>query len=343
MKIRKTHYEEARDFLKSHCSSLFPEEILSLGPNPNYDDFYIAFLKSEGISVGSPEIVNTVNVLYHMYHLNKTGEKIYYLTSDLTARLASTSINVDSHFLKCPFSEIYVQIEPGLFYINDYDMKKVSVDGFYINYRESGNSKIFRIMASSLLKPTSQIPFNDTHCYFKIEIEPGSIKSQIKNFCKYNLDPYKKYDSLKKFIPHDNIDYIEEFAFFVFNTLLYITSYKGDLIIKEPPDVGKRLKEIKSNKALKKFEKRISKTSLQRIIILGSSIKDKDNSFNSIQRANGIGTWKLKNKVRVSGYWRTQKYGSLKDNTQHTKIIWIDDYEKGPEFADVINSKYIVK
>lgn len=337
MLIKKTHYEIALNFLKSAYSEGFPPEILALGKDSTYQEFGL-IIQNLYPYMNSYETLNIVNVLFHLYNLRQNGEKIYYITPDLSVRLAQTALNIDSYFLKCPFREIYVQIEPGLFHINDTDGKKISVNGFYINFRENNEDKFIRIMASSLLKPTPELPFNDTNFYFRLELGPGKIRQQIKEYIKTNIESDKR---LEKHDIYKNVEYFEEFAFFVFNVLLYITSQNSNQIMQEPQDFKEKGKELKSRKKKLKLARRIEKETLKRVIIIGGSTKNKN--INEIQKSGGIGAWKLKNKIHVSGYWRTQWYGSKKNNSQYSKLIWVDDYEKGPEFADMIKSKYLVK
>ena len=339
--IKKTHYEVALDFLRKQYSEGFPEEILALGKDPTYNEFG-QILSSLYTYMNEYELLNAVNVMFHLYHMRYHGEKIYYVTPDLSIKLAQTSLSVDSYFLKCPFREIHVQIEPGLFHINDVDGRKVSINGFYVNFREEeGDKKFVRIMASSLLKPTPKYKFNDSNFYFRLELGPGKIRPQVKKYIKENIEASDKSDILKKFDLYKNIDHFEEFAFFIFNALLYITSQNSNQIVQEPQDFKKREKEVKTKKGRLKLAKKIGRETLQRVIIIGDSTED--NKINEVKKWGGVGAWKLKNRVHVSGYWRTQWYGSKKDNSQHSKIIWVNDYEKGPEFAELIKSKYFVK
>lgn len=338
--FNKTHYESAWRYLDARCPGVFTPEIRSSGPDPTYDEFFTKIIDS-AFNLDNVNIVSYTNILFHLYHMKQSCEKIYYVTPELSARLAQTSLNIDSYFLKSPFREIYVAIDPGLFSINDISGIRVPVQGFYIYLRDFGDYKQIRVMACSLLKPTPAIPFNDTSFYFHVEINPGKLQSQLRYYMKTKIEP--ELEELANYDAANNIDYLEEFTAYAFNVLLYITSKRPHLTNYEPINYRERLKNITSSSKRRKLEKRAKKANTHRIIVIGDGIQDKNNDMEQIRKAGGVGLWKLKNKIRVAGYWRTQWYGSDKDGTRHNKQIFIDDYEKGPEFAETISSKYLVK
>jgi len=340
--FNKTHYESAWRYLDALRPGIFTPEMFRSGQDPSYENFS-AYAMDSIITLEEPSLIaNYLNIFFHIYHMKKSCEKIYYVTPELSARLAQTSINVDSYFLKSPFREIYVQIDPGLFYINDIGGLNVPVHGFYVYLRDFGEYKQIRIMACSLLKPTPEIPFNDANFYFHVEINPaGKLQSQLKKHIETKVEPELK--NLKRYDLANNIDYLEDFTAFAFNVLLYITSKRPNITNLEPANYSEKLKNIKSASKRRKIEKRAEKASTHRIIVIGEDIQDKNNDMEKIREAGGIGLWKLKNKVRVSGHWRTQWYGSEKDNTRRADQIFVDDYTKGPEFSDMVSSKFIVK
>lgn len=338
--FNKTHYEYSYEFLNKAGGFKF-FATLNLDPDSSYADFVVECLKHFSVEDNESQWVNFLNIFFHLYHMKQSGEKIYYITPNLSARLAQTSINIDSYFLKSPFREIFVQIDPGLFFINDVDSSKVPVEGFYIYFRDFGTYKQLRIIACSLLKPVPGIPFNDSIFYFHIEFSPGKLKDQLKKYIETEIK--SKKDKLERFDIYKNIDYMEEFISFVLNVLLYITSKNTDLTSIIPIDYAQRTKSLKSASKIRKLEQRAQKSTTHKIIVIGAGIQDKNNDIEKIQKAGGVGIWKLNHKIRVSGHWRIQWYGSEKDNTQHAESIWIDDYNKGPEFSELISPKFVVK
>ena len=144
--FNKTHYECANQYLKQSQPTVFTSEMRECGEDPSYEDFCLKAMESISYLNDPAIITNYLNIFFHMYHMKKSSEKIYYVTPELSARLAQTSINVDSYFLKSPFREIFVQIDPGLFYINDIDGKNVPVTGFYVWLRDFEDYKQIRVM-----------------------------------------------------------------------------------------------------------------------------------------------------------------------------------------------------
>jgi len=341
--FNKTHYESAWRYFASlrPGQDIFTPEMRSCGDDPTYDEFCRKVADSI-IHLGTAaQIANYLNIFFHIYHMKQSQEKIYYVTPELSARLAQTSINVDSYFLKSPFREIYVQIDPGLFSIKDISGEKVPVHGFYVHLRDFGEYKKLRVMACSMMRPTDEIPFNDANFYFQVEIRGGKLRDEVQKFIKNKIKPELK--GLKAYDLANNIDHLEEFTTFAFNVLLYITSKRPILSNLEPINYSGKLANLKSPSKINKLKKRIAKANTHRIIVIGDGVQDKNNDIEKIRQAGGIGLWKLNNKVRVSGHWRTQWYGSDKNGTRYADQIFVDDYTKGPEFSDVVSSKYVVK
>jgi hypothetical protein len=337
--LPKNHYEATWGYLDSVMPSVFTPSMKMTGVDPTYSDFYQTVVPPEAYN--DPKYTSFVNVYYHLYHMKQAGDKIYYVTPNLAARLAQTTVNVDSYFIRSPFRELFVQIDPGLFFIKDADGSEHPVQGFYVYLRDFETYKQLRIMACALLKPTKEIAYNDVTFYFKIEITEGKVKEQITKYIQDRL--IDQADEIKRFEGYRNVMYLEDFMNFVLNVLLYITSKSPDFSTYVPEDLSKKLDGIKSAAKKRKLEQRIQRAGTHKIIIVGSSIQDPDDIINDIQKAGGVGAWKLQNRVRVSGHWRAQWYGNEKEGTRRAETIWISDYEKGPEFAEMVKSQYVVK
>ena len=105
----KTHYEAAYDYLDSLRPGAFSPEMLRTGDDPTYEQFYASnyapnkdFMERQN----DANIANYMNIMFHIYHMKKNHDKIYYVTPELSAKLAQTSINVDSYFLKSPLLKV---------------------------------------------------------------------------------------------------------------------------------------------------------------------------------------------------------------------------------------------
>lgn len=344
----KSHYERASLFLSSITDiDYYLDEIYKeFGDNPSFADFATkisesGFLdKRSGSAVfvkcDEANIAFLVNIFFHIFMMRRSHEKIYHVTPQLAVKLAQTELNVDSHFIRSPFREIYIQIDPGLFTVTD-EQGVYPVRGFYVYLNENKDTGIkeVRIMASALLPSSDEIPFNDSLFYYKFYFDKGKIKEQIKESIKKNIS---NTADLEKFGGSRNVDHIEEFTYFVFNTLLYITSKDPDIREQLPIDFKAKLAAKKSTSKIKKLNKMADRTTSYPIIIVGDNIKDEMNHVNEIRVAGGVGNWKLTKRVYVSGHWKTQWYGSA-DNKEN-RVIFIEPYYKGPELADVIHQKY---
>jgi len=325
--LPKTHYEISLERLVN-LKEVFPQSILEM-TDPTYPEFASAL---------SNRSAHVTNVLFHFFHMKQCGEKIYYISPGLSSRLAQTSVDVDSYFLKSPFREIYVQIEPGLFFIRKEGDIRVPVTGFYIYLREIEGKKQVRVVAAHMGKiEDGKVP-DESVFYFKIVLEPGKIQQQIKQHIEENVK--NDLASLEKYGGLRNVEYLEEFFNFVFNILLYITSKNPDLSEYDPLDYMKKLQGLKSAAKIRKVEQKALKRTTRSIIVVGANVHGQ---IEEIQKSGGIGAWKLSKQVKVSGYWRIQWYGSEKNNSKYAETIWIDDYTKGPEFSDMVHSKYVVK
>jgi hypothetical protein len=176
--LPKTHYEESWAALDTVQPGVFSLQMLAL-QDPTYHEF------ASALSSRSTHMTNT---LFHLFHMKQRGDKIFYVTPGLSSRLAQTSIDIDSYFLKSPYREIFVQIEPGLFFIRDGN-EKVPVTGFYVYLRDLEDRKQIRIMAASLRHPTPERPLNESVFYFRLEFLPGKIHDQLTRYMEDQKGP----------------------------------------------------------------------------------------------------------------------------------------------------------
>jgi len=331
--LAKSHYEYFSEYLKNTKVT----EILQksgLDSDPTYEEFFRT-LYPTGLpdEVRAPAVYEA-NILFHAYHMRSSGERLYYITENLASRLANTSINVDTYFLKSPFREIFVQIDPGLFSVIDLDGTKNPVVGFYVYLREISGVKQLRIIACAILKPTPDIPFNDSVFYYRLNLGPGKIHDEVDNYFKNQIQFNR--DDLERYKGKMNVDYLQDFTSFVINVLLYLTSKNPDIIKQLPVYYNRMLENIKNPVKRRKLVKRMDKAPKLPIFVAGSSIKD-DRNTQAISRYGSVGKWKLSHQQKVSGHWREQWYGSAKDSTRHQEVIWIEDYIRGPDAGDVIS------
>ena len=98
---------------------------------------------------------------------------------------------------------------------------------------------------------------------------------------------------------------------------------------------------MKNKGKIRKLLSRQGKTTALPVILVGPKAIS-PHSVEEIRKSKSIWKWKLDKKIYVSGHWRSQWYGSDKEGTRRRDLIFIQPYEKGPEFAEMINRKYQV-
>lgn len=331
--LAKSHYELFKDYL-SRTDVIRILKNSSLSSDPTYEEFFRTLYPTGLSDDVQAQAVYEANILFHAYHMQTSGEKLYYITKNLAARLANTSINVDTYFLKSPFREIFVQIDPGLFSVIDLDGSKNPVVGFYVYLREMAGIKQLRIIACAILKPTGDIPFNDSVFYYRLNLGPGKINEQVDTYFQENIQVNK--EDLEKYKGKMNVEYLSDFTSFVINVLLYLTSKNPDIVKQLPIDYDRVISNIKSSAKRRKLENRVKRVNRLPVFIAGSTLTD-DRNTQSIDKYGSVGKWKLCHQQKVSGYWREQWYGSAKDGSRHTEVIWIEDYVRGPDVGEALS------
>jgi len=339
MILPKTHYELSSEVLRTRLGlDHFMDEIVAVhGNDPSYDDVY-ASIDPQGVnSELRPErILYIAHVFHHFIHMKLAGEQIYFLMPELAARLAQTEANIDATFLKSPYREIYVQIPQNFFHIRDFDGSLHSIQGFYVYLKEDENGyKLLRIMAAALVPPAPGLPFNDSIFYFRYKFGPGKIQDQID---KQYAEQCKREEELQRYGASRNVEYCDVFAAFVCNVLLYLTSREPDTTVQNPAVP----RDLKSARKLQKQAKRLAKESALRVIIVGAKYKESQR-VKDIHTAGSVGKWKLQQKSLVPGHWRGQWYVSDKEGTRRREVIWIENYERGPDMAEAVSKPHVVR
>lgn len=345
-RIPKSHYELVKGYfntLQPRYLETIREDVESItGPDPTYTQFVTTQMNTSEIPLDMQrDAALHCNVHYHLVQTLIHGERHYYIEKPLAIMLSQTEPNAEGLLLRSPHTEIFVQIPTGLFRITDTTGDPVPVCGFYVHCRDRDTIQELRIMAVSLLPATDKIPFNDSNFYIQLSIGPGNIGDQIREYIK-NCSKNRE-EELKLFGGAANIEHAEEFLLFVSNVLLYITSRDPDLLSITPTDLWTRQASLKSVRKLRKLERKASRETSYTTIVAGSRLLPIPKETLELEQAGSIGAWKLTKKVRVSGHWRAQWYGSEKESTRRQENLWIKPYDKGPDMAELMNKKYVVK
>lgn len=348
--LPKTHYELIREFLnENNYFGVADFEVLmralekECGCSPTFEQFVTTTTVQTftHLAYSESEAATFANVFYHAFWLYQNHEKIYYVAPQLAAKLADTKLNVDTFFLKAPFKEIYIQIDPGLFQIND-GVRDHPVRGFYVNLVERDGIKHVRILVAAIKSGAKKLEYgyDDALFYFRLQLDGGNVDKVLDEYVEQETEKHK--EDLRRFGGDRNVMQIKDLFKFVFNVLLYITSRELDIVDQMPPDYAKEIQAKKNPAKKKKLLQRMNKFGSIPIIVIGSRIPKLISSPEEIRAAGGLGKWKLLKKVHVAGYWRKQWYGSKESDDRRAELIYIDDYVKGPELAEMVKSVHRV-
>lgn len=343
----KTHFEKVLDHINNDLGmstdGIYSDILRSCGADPDYETLAQKMMTQDTIPIFNRDIHSSalfLNVFFHLYHMHMSHNRVYYITPELSLKLSNTELNIDTHFLKSPFRELYLQIEPGLFYITDKDGDH-TVSGIYVHLRDRNDGqKELRVMAAAFLKETSKIPFNDSLFYFKILMGPGKIKDEMSKYMENEIKGHET--ELSRSGGLTNVGHIEELFNFVINVLLYITSKDPDIRKQLPYDFQADMGRKKSKNKLKKIMKRASSSTSLPIMIVGSKFMDQ-HYVTEARECGGVRNWRLQKKVLVSGHWRTQWYGSESRDDRRSEVIFIEPYVKGPDMTDIVHKPYLIK
>lgn len=344
--IPKNHFEFTTEYLTNNVNDfkVLVNKIEKIcGKYPSFLEFSEKIQNFDELpvkSVSVSEKMLQVNVLFHLYSLHQTGQHFFYVTPQLAIELAKTELNVNTDTLLSPFSEIFVQIDPGLFTIHDHRGEH-AVTGFYVYHKtyDFGVNEL-RIMATSM-KELGNGLIDDVNFYYKLILKPGKLKKVLNDYLKEGRDPEKEKE-IKKFGGTPNFPHIEEFTFFLVNLMLYLTSKDPDILVQLPVNFDAELKNVKNSAKKRKIEKKREKSTHNSIMVVGSHLIENQKEINEVRNSGGIGGWKLNYRVKVSAHWKTQWYGSEKNGTRRSETIRVQEYEKGPDAAEVFSKKRIV-
>lgn len=290
--------------------------------------------------------------IYMPYLFYKCGKKIFRPTPELVHMLIDTTLkDVDTFFVQSPFKCIFIAIPKEVklmnpfnipidgLYIAVYNKEDIRYEGFsekYQEYKNYENSKNVVICAVSDLVLHPEDP-RETMYYWNMALKEGDLFEQVNTILNFYDLEYKK-NTKEGCDERYNRTFLENILSFSINTLLYINSKDTTSFKIERPKKA-NIENLKNKSKIKKAEKRtqIPYYPIGENIVIDHSYKnvialyDKDKA--QPQRTL-IGQWV------VRGHWRNQAHGK---EFKERKLIWIQPYIKGEEFAEVIEKSYVVK
>jgi len=289
--------------------------------------------------------------VYLPYMFYKSGKKIFRPTKDLVHMLVDTELkNLDAFFVQSPFKCIFIAIPKEVKLMNPFN---IPIDGLYIaifqkneihyegfseefqkykNYEHSKNIVICAI-SDMIISPSDP---RETMYYWNIALHEGDLFEQINKVLERYDAEYQKQEYQGCNRDYDRT-FLENILSFSINTLLYINS-------KNPSEFGlthvkkANIQNLKNKAKIRKAQKKtqIPYYTLGQNITIDHSYQDVIKLYEkeSSHHRKLVGKWV------VRGHWRNQAHG--KEFSQR-KIIWIQPFVKGNEFAETIEKEYMVK
>lgn len=283
---------------------------------------------------GSTEDQNlTLRMLFHIWCLRHSGQKIYYMPKNTCELVQNTKLNIDAQFIEAPYPHLYLYTDQDNLVIKDHTGAR-KVKGIYVSVTvESDGIKKLRFLATSGSEGIED--YEDVNHYASFNIpESGNLENICEEHIKkYMSEEYQVFQNAKHPI---NISTIGEIFKFTVNSLIYLGCKNVDFTSVKPLTLEEAI-------AGKKNKGKIRKTSqkFKNAARLPFTYIDRDAAVTS-GRSTGTGK-SLDHKVLVAGHWKVQWSGSRKDDTRKSQVIRISPYSKGEGLEEKENKKYYVK
>jgi hypothetical protein len=346
--VKITYYELMLGIMTEFDEFYKRTENLFGGRMPYYKEFlfgksYLS-LPTMHVSKTDEELRSLLESAFHLYAMKKCGAPMYEIEEGLAHQLLHTRLNVDTFFLKSPFTEIMLAIPHGLFKIPDISTgAEVWVENIYVHFRDDIEGyKQVQVFATNMTWIESEVAgwlsgtdggmWDDTIFFFDVALKSGK---KVDDALKEVIDNIKWGDGIADQQGKDRLDIIFRF---VFNTLLYLTSRDAEIIKQLPVNYMKQIKSIRNpNKNRKKIE---------RLKVLARESTSKSYMYITKKNAPIVSSepgeyrdrqsrYKLLSKQMVSGFWRIQWSGPRKNQFgapqkgERYQLIFIDPFERG--------------
>jgi len=295
------------------------------------------FYEENGIFDANQQI-NSFNLIarmaWHPWTMDAYGGKIFYVSKNLWTKLEQTKLSVNIQTFRAPYPSVYIILQDCDIRMKDYK-DEGNVSGFYFQLENIHDAVMYmRIMACG--KPHLISTGSDLNFYWTFRFD--KIKEDVEDAIDRNVT-----DLGKKFMIHNptdfsqgNIELMSRLTKIAANLMLYLTSKSPDVVETKPEVVPV---EGKKNPAKRAKAENLKSRSMQiPFIYVGQHVTKVECPSSPSGK-----TWSLSEQIWVSGHWRQQWMGSASDGTKHQEGVWIEPYKKGPDVAELINKKYIVK
>jgi hypothetical protein len=130
---------------------------------------------------------------------------------------------------------------------------------------------------------------------------------------------------------------------YILNILLYISSTNADIEWRDtyPKGVENKLAHLKDEKRIRQLKKRNADKRYRKGVVGQSVIYVPYNHRHGSHTGGSNSGWKLEKRVFVSAHWQRYYYGHGANRVPRPKFV--NAYWKGPDQADLVHTKHIVR
>jgi len=247
----------------------------------------------------------TVSILYC---IKVNGSNIYCLSPNMYDALSSTVCIEDLNDIKFPYRSFYIQLPKKTLGLNSYGLafsSNAHTDCHFVTgFSVYYDKKLNKIIAD-------------------MDVDTGGNYSDVQIFA--DIKKYKTEEEMFREVMRTNKDSAvidKRIIRILFNTIAYITSERCDLIPVTKIKTGKKSKEVEG--------KPVNGRS---VVLVGSRFQPTKPIM------VGTGT-KVTKRHSVQAHFKRQRYGT---GNSLVKVIWREEFFRGPEMADFIEKKYKIE
>ena len=318
----KTHYEY---ITKLHSYHEFPRD--------NFRDISFTEFLQQFDDPTDKATLTGIHFQFHLMQMVVHREKIFYIPDSLSEMLKTADVNVSSKFVQSPYKEMYISVKHDDIYITDgEDITEIA--GYYINFRQHGNFKTIIAIANSDVS--------------LIEEERDVL--QFFSFCIYDHETVNEAlsrsqtDLREREVSEESMEAFLEVIRRIIGILLYITSAGARFEDVRPKSFIEAAGKLSNPKKIRRAVKAAASYAQQPfILVLPPTPRDPVAMSAVTGEEDTEKSRKIMKQFTVRGHFRQQWVGSENDGTRRQKLIFIQPFTKGPDFAEAINKKYILK
>lgn len=326
---------------------------------PPMDLFIDALIQISGTFRPSFASCPDAHEMYSDYLKFCAGNKIYELHPNLIHKLSATNIkSVPTEFLNLPYKSIMMKVPKGSLPFltcggDIRDTEEIIVSEIPANTHQDDNDhKALKILVRNspyFAYFTISLSENEVHKCVDATIE--NIVSRFKNTDidrsapviqdtsipdSYKEEIVREIKQNSKF-NEEKESQIRELFEFIMKTILYINGANADVYWYDENDyLRSKMKRARSPKKMRKIQSMMKRSGLYRVGYRITLSREERFMYEGAKTGN----WKLTTRFMVQGHYRSQPYG---EGRQQRKIIFIEPFYKGPEYAELINNPHIVK